>query len=91
MITGSDLIRQLSGRDLGERLLLPCNMLRQGENVFLDDVTVEEVEKALKTQVFVVDTPGLDFCRAVLDENVGTQHRRRQIYEQTDCGNCRQA
>ena len=51
LITGKDLMEQLEGRDLGDCLLLPCNMLRSGKNVFLDDVTVEEVEERLKTPV----------------------------------------
>ena len=42
LITGGDLIRQLKGKDLGERLLLPCNMFRSEEDVFLDDVTLAE-------------------------------------------------
>jgi NifB/MoaA-like Fe-S oxidoreductase len=37
LITGRDLIEQLRGRDLGARLLLPANMLRTGEQVFLDE------------------------------------------------------
>ena len=32
---------------LGERVLIPANMLRHGEGVFLDDYTVEQVEQAL--------------------------------------------
>src|SRR5699024_4330371 len=38
LLTGQDLKGQLTGQDLGECLLLPCNMLRDGENVFLDDM-----------------------------------------------------
>ena len=47
LITGQDLIAQLKGKDLGERLLIPANMLRSGEQVFLDDVTVAQAEAAL--------------------------------------------
>ena len=43
LITGQDLTEQLSDRKLGDRLLIPCNMLRSGENVFLDDITVTEL------------------------------------------------
>src|SRR5699024_12779905 len=49
LITGQDLIAQLKDQPLGETLLLPCNMLREGENVFLDDVTVEDVERDRKS------------------------------------------
>ncbi|MCQ2500612.1 MAG: DUF512 domain-containing protein [Lachnospiraceae bacterium] len=84
LITGQDLIKQLKGKELGERLLLPCNMLRSGESVFLDDVTVDQLEEELQIRIQVVDTTGADFCEAVLDRNRQTNHRRRQMYEQTD-------
>lgn len=88
LITGKDLKEQLSGLDLGERLLLPCNMLRDGENVFLDDVTVEELEAELHTVVDVVDSEGEDFVEAVLGEHKQLTHRRRTMYEQTNSSNC---
>lgn len=66
LITGRDLIAQLKGRDLGERLLLPCNMLRSGEDVFLDDITLSEVEDALQVRVDIVKSSGQDFVDAVL-------------------------
>jgi len=88
LVTGTDLIRQLKGKNLGEELLIPCNMLRSGENVFLDDITVERVIMELKVPVEVVDTEGRDLCLAVLGEKKGTTHKRRQMYEQTDCSGC---
>ncbi len=91
LITGQDLLKQLKGRKLGECLLLPCNMLRSGESVFLDDLTVDQLEEELKVQIQVVDSAGEDFCRAVLDRNRQTNHRRRQMYEQTDSSSCGQA
>lgn len=90
LITGQDLIRQLSGQDLGEELLIPCNMLRSGENVFLDDVTVIDVENKLNVKIRVVDEPGKDLVEAVLGDNPGKRAYRRQIYEQTDCSYCGQ-
>ncbi len=66
LITGHDLIEQLSGRELGEELLLSCNMLRSGERVFLDDATVEDLEKALQIRVRIVESSGYDFIRAVI-------------------------
>ena len=88
LLTGQDLKKQLTGRNLGEELLLPCNMLRSGENVFLDDVTVEELEGTLQVPVSVVDTQGADLVEALLGETTGREHRRRQIYEQTNSSNC---
>ena len=88
LITGQDLIAQLKEQDLGERLLIPCNMLRAGENVFLDDITVEEVEEALQTKITVVNEDGASFVHAVVDDTILENHKRRQIYEQADCSNC---
>ncbi len=65
LITARDLIAQLKGQELGEELLLPCNMLRSGEDVFLDDLTVADVEKALQTKLRIVESDGCDFVRAV--------------------------
>ena len=66
LITGGDLIAQLKGRDLGERLLIPVNMLRHGGDVFLDDVRVPDVEAALGVPVTVVEQDGFDLLDAVL-------------------------
>jgi len=68
LVTGQDLIAQLSGKNLGERLLLPDNMLRAGERVFLDDVSVEQVERSLGVPVAVVDAgDGFDLVDAILN------------------------
>ena len=66
LVTGADIIAQLRGRELGGRLLIPVNMLRAGETVFLDDVTVPELEEALGVTVRIVAQDGADFLRAVL-------------------------
>ena len=66
LITGGDIIRQLAGKNLGYRLLIPRNMLRSGENVFLDDVTVAELSAELKVPVRVVEQDGADFLHAIL-------------------------
>ena len=66
LVTGGDLIAQLRGRDLGERLLIPVNMLRHGGDVFLDDVRVSGVERELGLPVTVVDQDGFDLLDAML-------------------------
>lgn len=67
LVTGQDLIRQLKGRDLGARLLLPVNMLRHGEDVFLDDVTLAQVEAELGVSVQPVNQDGFDLCDAIFE------------------------
>ena len=66
LLTGQDIIAQLKEKDLGERLLLPINVLRSGEDVFLDDIRVLEVEKALQVKVDIVKSSGYDFLDAIL-------------------------
>ncbi len=66
LVTGGDLIRQLKGRDLGARLLIPVNMLRHGGGVFLDDVHISDVEAALGVPVTVVEQDGFDLLDAML-------------------------
>ena len=58
LITGQDLKKQLKNQDLGEKLLLPCHMLRSGEEVFLDDVTVSELSEYLQIPIEIVDSDG---------------------------------
>jgi len=65
LITGRDLIDQLKGRDLGRRLLLPDNMLRYHENVFLDDVTIDRVERELGVPLTFVAQDGFQLCDAI--------------------------
>ena len=69
LITGQDLIAQLSGRPLGSRLLLPENILRSGGRLFLDDVTLDELEKALQVPVNIVKSSGYDFVEAVVGKS----------------------
>jgi len=66
LLTGQDIIAQLRGKELGERLLLPQNVLRSGEQVFLDDVKVSELETALQVKTDIVKSSGQDFVDAVL-------------------------
>ena len=58
LITGQDLKKQLKGKDLGTKLLLPCHMLRSGEEVFLDDMTVSELSEYLQIPIEIVDSDG---------------------------------
>jgi NifB/MoaA-like Fe-S oxidoreductase len=67
LITGRDLIAQLRGQWLGERLLLPDCMLRYHQNVFLDDTTVEEVEQALGVPITFIGQDGFALLNAMLE------------------------
>ncbi len=66
LITGRDLIAQLRGRDLGERVYITNRMLREGQGVFLDDVSVEEASRALGVPVVPMENDGEDLLRVFL-------------------------
>ncbi|QNI83492.1 hypothetical protein SynRS9907_02679 [Synechococcus sp. RS9907] len=54
LLTGQDLLTGLQGRELGDELLLPSVMLRQGEPVFLDDMTLESLAAQLPVPIQIV-------------------------------------
>jgi putative radical SAM enzyme (TIGR03279 family) len=68
LITGTDLLSQLKGKDLGDRLLLTNHMLKSGEPVFLDDVTVDDVQNALQIKVSIVESSGADFVSSLIED-----------------------
>ena len=95
LVTGQDLAAQLYGKDLGERLLLPCNMLRSQEDVFLDDMTVKELSHKLGLPITIVGSSGEDLLHAICsvtgkkEITEAAAHdvtKRRQMYEQTSGG-----
>ena len=67
LLTGRDLKKQLKGQPLGAKLLLPCNLLRSGEEVFLDDMTPAELEKALQVPIHIVKSDGKSLLEALKD------------------------
>lgn len=54
LLTGHDLLSKLQGVDLGDGILLPSVMLKHGELIFLDDISVQEVASRLNTKIFPV-------------------------------------
>ncbi len=74
LVTGGDIIKQLKNKDLGEELLIPSVMLRHENDMFLDNVTIEDIEKELNVKVVVTDNDGGQFVYNILgcegEENV---------------------
>jgi len=66
LVTGGDLIAQLKGRVYGERLVIPDTMIRDGGDVFLDDVTTGQVEKELGVRVEVIRPDGAELFEAMM-------------------------
>ncbi|HKM02990.1 MAG TPA: DUF512 domain-containing protein [Lachnospiraceae bacterium] len=74
LIIGQDLINQIrevkdKGENLGDILYIPSNMLRTGEQVFLDDVTVSDVESALGMRLVAIESGGKEFIDAILSKD----------------------
>ncbi|MDE6960803.1 MAG: DUF512 domain-containing protein, partial [Lachnospiraceae bacterium] len=67
LLTGQDLIAQLKGKDLGDRLLITSSMLKCNEPVFLDDTTVAEVENALQIKIFIVESSGTNLIECMIE------------------------
>jgi len=72
LVTGGDIIRQLKGKALGKKLLIPENMLKKHtgtdpeDEVFLDDLNVTEVSRSLGIPIQIVKQTGNDFLSAIL-------------------------
>ncbi len=68
LLTGQDIIAQLKGKDLGEYLLLPENLLRAGEEVLLDDISVKDLEMALQIEIRIVQSDGKSLVDMIIDK-----------------------
>lgn len=66
LVTGGDLIDQLRGDDLGNRLIIPSSMLRFENDLFLDDVSTDDVERELGVALVPVNNNGNDLVEAVI-------------------------
>ncbi len=69
LVTATDIKEQLENENLGEELLIPSVMLRDGGDMFLDSVTLEELSKTLNIKITPVDNDGYDFVSKVLGES----------------------
>lgn len=70
LLTGQDIMAQLTGQALGEKLLLPQNVLKSGEEIFLDDISLSQLEKALQVPIDIVKSSGQDFLDAVFSVSI---------------------
>ena len=66
LVTGGDLIDQLRDDDLGDRLIIPSSMLRFENDLFLDDVSTDDVERELNITLVPINNNGNDLVEAVI-------------------------
>lgn len=67
LLTGQDITAQLKDKELGEKLLLPCVLLKTGEDVLLDDMTVGDIEKSLQIRVSIVKSEGSSLVEEIIN------------------------
>ncbi len=68
LVVGRDLIDSTKGIKLGEKLLIPRKMLRADGDLFLDDISLEDVEKELGVRLVTVGEYGDDLLYSIIDE-----------------------
>ena len=64
LITGQDLVAQLKGVEADE-ILITESMLREGEDIFLDDMTLQEAQDSLGIRIHPVPDDGADLLDAL--------------------------
>ena len=68
LVTGGDILKQLQGKELGGRLLVPDTMLRHEGDLFLDNVSLKDLERELGVPVSVVPDDGGELLKLILRE-----------------------
>lgn len=79
LLTATDIIEQLKGLDLGDRVVLPSVVLKADEPVFLDDITLEDVRKTLQVPIHIVKSNGMGFIQAITEESEAYEEEPTQV------------
>ena len=74
LVTGTDIIKQCSGKLHSDLLAVPEVMIRDEKGQFLDDITLEELGRALDCRAVSIPTDGGGCCKAML-----STHKRKTI------------
>ena len=70
LVCGNDLIEQLAGKPIGDIITIPSVMLRDGEDIFLDDVTLTDAENRLGRKIIPINNDGYEFIESILGEEL---------------------
>lgn len=66
LLTGQDIIKQLRGKELGDYLILPSVLLRDDEDVLLDDLRISDIERELNIKIRVCKEDGKSFVETMV-------------------------
>ena len=80
LLTGQDIISQLQDKELLGQLILPENVLRSGEDVFLDDITLSQLGKSLQVAVNIVKSSGYEFLDFIFDKEIVWEKEEESQY-----------
>ena len=80
LLTGQDIISQLQDKELLGQLILPENVLRSGEDVFLDDITLSQLGKSLQVSVNIVKSSGYEFLDFIFDKEIVWEKEEESQY-----------
>ena len=70
LVCGNDLITQLADKPKTDITAIPSVMLRDSEDIFLDDVTLTEAEERLGCKIIPVNNDGYEFVEAITGEEL---------------------
>ncbi|MBR5515378.1 MAG: DUF512 domain-containing protein, partial [Clostridia bacterium] len=68
LITGADLIDQLKSKELGTKLFLPSVMLRYENDLFLDNVSIDDLSRELGVEISLVNNSGYEFVEKLMND-----------------------
>lgn len=71
LLCGADIAAGLENTQLHDELLIPAVSLRQERDIFLDDMSVEELAEKLKIKVTPVENDGDELLNKILGEQEG--------------------
>lgn len=67
LLTGGDILEQIKDKDLGDMLFISNNCLKADEDIFLDDMTLNDFQSALQVPVIIVQSSGMDFLTSIIE------------------------
>ncbi len=65
LLTGQDVMKQIQPESVCDYIIMPKNMFKSDENIMLDDVTVDDLEKYFNKEILICDFTGEDLIRII--------------------------
>lgn len=82
LLTATDILEQLKGKDLGDWVVLPSVVLKADEDIFLDDISLEDMQRTLQVPIHIVKSNGMGFIQSIVEEE--TTHKPGRMQEESE-------